>query len=143
MTRLRSTIMVAGLSLAGALWAAPSFAQSCNEDMQKLGERRNTEMDIINGLIKEAKGKPLDPTVFCAKSAGLNAAETAMIAYLEKNKDWCQFPDQMVDQLKATHVKNVSFSAKACEFAAKIKKMKEQQADGTAPQAQPLPTGPL
>lgn len=143
MTRLRSTIVIAGLSLAGALWAAPSFAQSCNEDMQKLGARRNAEMATINDLIKAAKGKALDPTVFCAKSGGLNAAESAMLAYLEKNKDWCQIPDEMVDQLKATHIKNVAFSAKACEFAAKIKKMKEQQAEGGAPQAQPLPTGPL
>ncbi len=143
MTRLSSTIMVAGLSLAGVAWAAPSFAQSCNEDLQKLAQRRTAEMSTINDMIKAAKGKPLDPTMFCAKSGGLNVAETAMLAYLEKNKDWCQIPDEMVDQLKATHIKNVAFAARACDFAAKIKKMKDQQADGGAPQAQPLPTGPL
>lgn len=143
MTRLRSSIMIAGLSLAGALWAAPVFAQSCNEDLQKLGLQRNAEMAYMNVLIKEAKGKPLDPTLFCAKSAGLNSAEGAMLAYLEKNKDWCQIPDGMVTQLKETHTKNLAFAAKACDFAAKIKKMKEQQAEGGAPQVQPLPTGPL
>ena len=143
MTRLSSTIMVGGLALAGALWAAPSFAQSCNEDLQKLGLQRNAEMAYMNVLIKAAKGKPLDPTLFCAKSAGLNAAEAAMLAYLEKNKDWCQIPDGMVAQLKETHTKNLAFAAKACDFAAKIKKMKEQQAEGSAPQVAPLPTGPL
>ena len=66
-----------------------------------------------------------------------------MIAYMEKNKDWCQIPDEAIAQLKANHAKSVAFSAKACKVAAQIKKMKEQQAQGGAPQAQPLPTGPL
>jgi hypothetical protein len=137
-------MLVLGLSLGGAAWAAPSFAQqSCGEDLQKLAQRREAELTIINNLVKSAHGKQLDPTVFCAKSAGLNTAETAMIAYMEKNKDWCQIPDEALDQLKANHAKSVAFSGKACAVAAQIKKMKEQQAAGGGPQAQPLPTGPL
>jgi hypothetical protein len=93
--------------------------------------------------VKAAKGKQLDPAVFCAKSAGLNSAETAMIVYMEKNKDWCQVPDEALAQLKANHAKSVAFSTKACNVAAQIKKMKEQQAQGGGPQAQPLPSGPL
>ena len=77
------------------------------------------------------------------KSAGLIRAETALIAYMEKNKDWCSFPDEAIDQLKEHHAKNRSFNAKACQVAAQIKKMKEQQAQGGGPQVQPLPTGPL
>ncbi len=130
------------LSLGGAGWAAPSYAQSCAEDLQKLAQRRESELEIINGMVKAAKGKQLDPAVFCAKSAGLNTAETAMLAYMEKNKDWCQVPDEAISQLKANHAKSVAFSAKACQVAAQIKKMKEQQAQG-GPQAQPLPAGPL
>jgi hypothetical protein len=137
-------MLVLGLSLGGVAWAAPSFAQqSCGEDLQKLAQRREAELTIINNLVKSAHGKQLDPTVFCAKSAGLNTAETAMIAYMEKNKDWCQIPDEALDQLKANHAKSVAFSGKACAVAAQIKKMKEQQAAGGGPQAQPLPTGPL
>jgi hypothetical protein len=131
------------LSLGGAGWAAPSYAQSCAEDLQKLAQRRESELAIINGMVKAAKGKQLDPAVFCAKSAGLNSAENAMIAYMEKNKDWCQVPDEALAQLKANHAKSVAFSTKACTVAAQIKKMKEQQAQGGGPQAQPLPAGPL
>ena len=131
------------LSLGGAGWAVPSYAQSCAEDLQKLAQRRESELAIINGMVKAAKGKQLDPAVFCAKSAGLNSAENAMIAYMEKNKDWCQVPDEALAQLKANHAKSVAFSSKACNVAAQIKKMKEQQAQGGGPQAQPLPTGPL
>ncbi len=137
-------MLALALSLGGAGWAAPSYAQqSCGDDLQKLMQRREAQLQIINGLVKAAHGKQIDPTVFCAKSAGLNGAENAMIAYMEKNKDWCQVPDEAIAQLKANHARTASFSAKACEVAAKIKKMKEQQAQGGAQQAQPLPTGPL
>jgi hypothetical protein len=87
---------------------------------------------------------------FCSRSAPLNSVESEMIAYMEKNKDWCQVPDDAISALKATHVKSVSFAAKACGVASQIKKMKEQAEKnaaaggaGGAPQAQPLPAGPL
>ena len=144
MTRRFTKLLVLALSLGGAAWAIPSFAQqSCGEDLQKLAQRRAAELETINNLVKSAHGKQLDPAVFCAKSAGLNAAENALIAYMEKNKDWCQVPDGAIAQLKANHVKSVAFSGRACAAAAQLKKMKEQQAQGGGPQAQPLPTGPL
>jgi hypothetical protein len=111
--------------------------------MQKLAQRRETELATINALVKSAKGKQLDPTVFCSKSSGLISVENAMIAYMEKNKDWCGFPDDAIGNLKANHAKSSSFAAKACKVAAEIKKMKDQQANGGGPQVQPLPTGPL
>jgi len=141
MTRRFAAALIVALSLGGAPWALPAHAQSCGEDLHKLAQKREAELAVINGLVKSAHGKQLDPTVFCAKSAGLNAAEDAMIAYMEKNKDWCEIPDEALAQLKANHAKSLAFSAKACKVAAELKKMKEQQAEGGGPQ--PLPTGPL
>ena len=144
MTRRFTTMLFLALSLGGAGWAVPSSAQqSCGEDLQKLAQRREAELVTINNLVKSAHGKQLDPAVFCAKSAGLNAAENAMIAYMEKNKDWCQVPDEALAQLKANHAKSLAFSGRACQVAAQMKKMKDQQAQGGGPQVQPLPTGPL
>ena len=141
---MRSTAMASiALALAGAAWAAPALAQSCGDDLQKLAQRREAEMATINTIIKAAKGKQLDPTVFCAKSGGLIATENAMIAYMEKNKDWCGIPDDVLGGLKANHVKSTAFAAKACKVAGELKKAKEQAADGGGPQAQPLPAGPL
>ena len=111
--------------------------------MQKLAEARNTQLEIVNNFAKSFHGKPMDPEQFCAKSAGLVRAESALIAYMEKNKDWCSFPDEAISQLKEHHAKNAQFNAKACTVAAQMKKMKEQAAQGGGPQAQPLPTGPL
>jgi hypothetical protein len=134
------------LDLAFAFFAAlsaPAFAD-CGQDMQKLAQARNVEMQRVNEYAKSFHGKPMDPAGFCAKTAGLLHAEDALIAYMTKNKDWCSFPDDAINNLKAGHAKNSGFSAKACEVAAKFKKMKEQAAQqGAGPQAQPLPAGPL
>ena len=51
--------------------------------------------------------------------------------------------DEAINNLKTSHAKNAGFNAKACTVAAKIKKMKEQAAQGGGPQVQPLPAGPL
>ncbi len=120
-----------------------SASADCGGDMQKLAQDRNTQLQVVNDFAKSFHGKPMDPEAFCAKSAGLIRAESALIAYMEKNKDWCSFPDEAITQLKEHHAKNAGFNAKACTVAAQMKKMKEQAAQGGGPQAQPLPTGPL
>ena len=127
-----------------AAFAAPAFAD-CGQDMQKLAQARNVEMEKVNSYAKSFKGKPMDPAGFCAKTSGLLRAEEALIAYMTKNKDWCSFPDDAINNLKAGHVKNAGFNSKACKVASQIQKMKEQAAQGAAagPQAQPLPAGPL
>ena len=132
-----AVVLAAGLS-------GSAFAD-CGSDMQKLAEARNSQLQVVNDFAKSFHGKPMDPEQFCAKSAGLVRAESALIAYMEKNKDWCSFPDEAIGQLKEHHAKNAGFNAKACSVAAQMKKMKEQaaQGGGGGPQAQPLPTGPL
>ena len=98
--------------------------------MQKLAQDRNTQLQVVNDFAKSFHGKPMDPEAFCLKSAGLIRAEAALIAYMEKNKDWCSFPDEAIGQLKEHHIKNAQFNAKACTVAAQMKKMKEQAAQG-------------
>ena len=132
------------LAAAGATLNASAYAD-CGADMQKLAQTRNVELQKVSDLAKSFHGKPMDPEQFCAKSAGLIRAEAALIAYMDKNKDWCSFPDDAIENLKTAHAKNAGFNARACTVAEKIKKMKEQaaQGGGGGPQAQPLPAGPL
>ena len=137
-------VLTFGLAATAFVAAAPAWAD-CGQDMQKLAAERNVEMTKVNNFAKAAKGKPLDPAAFCSISQGLLRAEANLIAYMQKNKDWCSFPDDAIANLKTSHAKNSGFNAKACTVAAKIKKMKEQAAEGGGggPQAQPLPRGPL
>ena len=141
MERKRPHVLATALFAAGATLTGSAYAD-CGADMQKLAQERNVQLQVVNDFAKAAHGKPMDPEQFCLKSAGLIRAESALIAYMEKNKDWCSFPDEAIDQLKEHHAKNAGFNAKACQVAAQIKKMKEQQAAG-GPGVQPLPTGPL
>ena len=61
------------LALAAA-FAGPARAD-CGQDMQKLAQARNAELEKVNTFAKAAHGKPLDPEAFCVKSAGLLKAE--------------------------------------------------------------------
>jgi hypothetical protein len=146
----KQRIAFAGLALAlgCAIFSQSAVAdQNCNEDIQKLAQRREAELAKINNLVKVSQGKKLDPAVFCSQSAGLGSVENALIAYMVKNKDWCSIPDDAINNLKEAHAKSAAFSSKACTVASQMRKMKEQEASGGAgaagPQAQPLPTGPL
>ena len=137
---IRLTLFAFGLTACAATLTGAAFAQqSCGEDLKRLSEKREAELTRINNLVRAAKGKPIDPVMFCSQSSGLNTAENALIAYMEKNKDWCGVPDEALAGLKENHVKSLAFAAKACKVAAQIKK---EQAAGAA-QAQPLPAGPL
>jgi hypothetical protein len=142
--RARSGLIALGL-MAGymGLSATALAQQSCGEDLKKLTDKRQVELTRINALVAAAKGKPMDPEVFCKQSQGLNSVENALIAYMEKNKDWCGIPDEIVSAMKENHAKSAAFAGKACAVAAKWKKQQEAGGGNGAPQAQPLPTGPL
>jgi hypothetical protein len=139
------------LAAAAFVLASPALAaDDCAGDLQKLAARREDALKGINQMVASSHGKKLDPDAFCARSRPLNAAEDAMLAYMIKNKDWCQIPEDAIAQLKASHAKSVEFGGKACTVAAQIKKMKQQAEKaaqqgvaGGAPAQQPLPAGPL
>ena len=143
MTRKRFYAVGAGLFLAVGLGG--SAYADCGSDMQKLAEARNTQLEIVNNFAKSFHGKPIDPEAFCGKSEGLVRAENALIAYMEKNKDWCSFPDEAIAQLKEHHAKNTAFSAQGLHRRGADEK--DEGAGGSGrrggPQAQPLPAGPL
>lgn len=121
----------------------PALAD-CQEEMGKIMQERLT---LIAGLNKlSGANKQLDPGLACPRLRSLAAADGKLVSYLEKNKDWCNVPDNFVDNAKQGHDKSVAYAAKACKVAAQIEKMKQQQAQGGnmgAPQAQKLPSGPL
>ena len=139
----RLAIVALALGLSAAFAAPAARATDCGADMQKFTVDRMNAMKSINDVVAAAKGKQMDPAVFCAKSRPLLDVENKMIAYMEKNLDWCQIPEQLITQLKDAHGKSASFSAKACTVAAQMKKAQEAGGAAGQPAAQPLPAGPL
>ena len=140
--------VIAGLSLlAFAAGVAPARAQSCQEDFQKLTERRMAQLQVLNNLGKAGKGK-MDPNAACPAAKKLVGIEGEMLGYMNKNKEWCAIPDNVIDGFKQASAKTKGFASQACTVAAKMKQMMQQQreqaANGGGMGAPPkLPSGPL
>ncbi len=137
-----------GLS-AGALLVlstAPALAD-CATDIQGFMKKRDGVIAQLKGLQKGGK-KQLDPAAACPKFRSLTGIMNETIAYFEKNKEWCQIPDQFVDGAKQQRAQFSKTAGQACGIAAKIEKMKKQAAQqqaqgGLGSQVQQLPHGPL
>ena len=114
---IRLAFLVFGLMAGSAALSASALAQNltCGEDIKQLAEKRQVELDRMNNLVHAAKGKPVAPAVFCSQSAAINSAENALITYMEKNKDSCSVPDDMLRSLKANREKVLAFWKKNCE----------------------------
>ena len=131
------------VAAAGFLVASSCVALAdCQEDLGKLMAKRTTAMEALNKMNSGGK-KQLDPIAACPKLKGLTAIENEVVSYLEKNKEWCNVPENFLDQAKAGRAKTAAFATKACQVAAQVQKMKEQQAQGGGQFVQKLPTGPL
>lgn len=143
-TFLRS---VSGLSaLALLATAGVANAQSCQEDFQKLTQRRMAQIQVLNNIGKAGKGK-MDPSAACPAAKKLVAVESEMLGYMNKNKEWCNIPDNVVEGFKQAGAKTKTFASQACAAAAKMKQMMEQQreqaASGGMGAPPKLPSGPL
>ena len=130
-----------------AALALPGVAKAdCNEDFGKLMSKRMAEVAALNGNSKNNGGK-LDPASACPRLRNLAAIEGQLVSYMQKNKDWCNMPDDLVEKMTASRAKSAGFAAKACSFAAKMKEMQQQQATQQIQQQQQqavkLPAGPL
>jgi len=148
---LRSSKISPGLLRLTLLAAATigftglAFAD-CNEDFAKLMAKRMTEIGALNQISKANHGK-LDPIAACPRLKNLAAAEGDVVAYMTKNKDWCNLPDDLVEKMVSSRAKTASVATKACTFAVKLKQaQKQQQAQQSQQQQQQavkMPTGPL
>ncbi len=138
-TLLSLAVLAAGLS------SRPAAAGDCNTDVAGLTQKRQSVIDKLNVLAKSSKGK-LDPVASCPVLQTLVRAEGELLKYLVANKNWCNIPEEAVNNLQAASGKSQGFATQACNFAVQAKKAKEQQASASASiaaEAQKLPAGPL
>ena len=135
-------------AIAASLLLPAAARADCNVDMGALAAKRATANALLDQNKKSHGGK-LDPVSACPQLKALAAAQGAVVSYMQKNKDWCGLPDQIVTQSAAAQAQISGFAVKACGMIAKIKQMQAQQA-ATAQQQQQaqipalkLPAGPL
>jgi hypothetical protein len=103
--------------------AGPASAQVCQDGAKLIQERQS----IVQQLNKAGgKEKKLDPRMACSAFGKLVANGEQSLKWLETNKDWCQIPDQVEDNLKQEHDKVKEIRGKACQAAAKVEQMQKQ-----------------
>ena len=108
-------------ALAGT--AAPAAAQVCQEGSKFIQERQA----IVQQLNKAGgKDRKLDPRMACGTFGKLLANGEQSLKWLETNKDWCQIPDQVVENLQQEHNKVKEIRGQACQAAAKLTQMEKQ-----------------
>ncbi len=141
----RIFLLLAGFIVLLLGGASGARAQSCNDDLADFSKQRTAEIEALNAISKAHQGK-LDPVGACPHLKGMKAVEGKMLAYLEKNKEWCNIPDDFINGFKANSEKTAGMSKQACDIAAKMKKMQEGgglAGGGNLPPPPKLPAGPL
>lgn len=144
---LRGFAIAAAAGAMTLLAVGEAAAQSCQEDFTKLSARREANVKALNAMTGGGKRK-LDPIAACPRLQSLAAAERALIAYMEKNKDWCGIPDEVVANARKGAARTGGVAAQACKVAGQVRQMRAQaqrqaREGGGGPQVQRMPSGPL
>lgn len=122
---------VAVVALAGALVlveAPPALAmtESCQNDLNKVAQGR---LDAINRINTFRKKRP-SATQACSAFGNLVSSEAKMLKWMEDNKEWCQIPEQLIEDLKKGAAQGQKVRNQACSAAKKEAQMRAQAASG-------------
>lgn len=142
---MRYLLLLAGFFLLLLAGASGARAQSCNDDLGAFGKKRNSEIEALNAISK-SHGNKLDPVAACPHLRSMQSIEAKMLAYLVKNKEWCNIPDEFLQNFKNNSGRTGTMAGQACALAAKVKQMQSQgggMGAGNLPPPPKLPAGPL
>jgi hypothetical protein len=142
---MRILLLLAGFFLLLLAGASGARAQSCNDDLGAFGKKRNDEIQALNSISK-SHGNKLDPVAACPHLRNMQSIEGKMLAYLVKNKEWCNIPDDFLNNFKTNSEKTGAMAGQACKLAEQVKKMQSQGGGvggGNLPPPPKLPAGPL
>ncbi|MGL5115844.1 MAG: hypothetical protein ACRC7G_04330 [Beijerinckiaceae bacterium] len=124
-------IVAAGLVAASFAFVPADQAQaqsaSCQGDFAKVMQPR---MDLIQRINGFAKKRPSAGQA-CSTLGQLAAADTRLIKWMEENKDWCQIPDDLLEQVKGSQGQVSRSRGQACnaakQQASQIQRARAQQ----------------
>jgi hypothetical protein len=140
--KMRPLFILAVFFLAFFAVSSGARAQTCNEDLGAFGKERNAEMEALGAISKQHDNK-LDPVAACPHLKKMKEIEGKMSAYLAKNKEWCNIPDEFLNQFNSSAERTAKIAEQACALAAKAKQMQQNGGMGNLPPPPKLPAGPL
>jgi hypothetical protein len=113
---LKRIACVAGLGLALAVSIDPTPAQAQSTICDRIGtllKQREGIMKRINGMGK----KNVNPATACSLFNSLASNGTQTIAFATENKDWCQIPDDFLQNLTNSQKQVQTVRGQACRAA--------------------------
>jgi hypothetical protein len=119
------------MALLAVTTGAEAMTASCQAEFEKFNTERQTEVDRINAFNKKR------PTArqACAVFNNLTGVESRMIKWMDANKDWCQIPETLIEQLKGAAGQTTKVRGQVCTAA-----RREGQGGGAAaPRGAPPP----
>jgi hypothetical protein len=133
-------IAATGLSMGSLLLSSSAQAQAsnCQVDFQKVMGPRQTLIERINGF----RNKKPTATQACSTLGQLVSADGRLIKWLTDNKEWCQIPDQLIEQVQGSSGQASRSRNQACGAAknqqsqiarARAAQARAQQGGGGAP----------
>jgi hypothetical protein len=113
---VRFVILTIGIGTGGSLLlsgAAQAQASNCQADFQKVMAPREALMQRINGF------RTKRPTAgqACSTLGQLVTADSRVLQWMTENKDWCQIPDSLVEQLQGASGQVSRSRGQACAAA--------------------------
>jgi hypothetical protein len=134
MTHIRLHLLAA-LAVAGVFMSAPAFAQSSAcQDGQKILMERQGLIQQFNKLTNGGKNKQIDPRAACTIFSKLVVNGNAGEKWMTDNKDWCQVPDQVVENFSKDQKRTQDLKGQACGAAAKMAEMEKRAKQQAAQQ---------
>ena len=116
---------------------------SCETQMTKFQERRQTQMAELDKIVKTSKNGKVDPAASCPKLKSLVSIETEMRNWMTKQQSTCGIPNEIMGQMREATGKTAQIAERACQAAAEMKRQQTGAPSAGAPPAMKLPAGPL
>lgn len=122
---LLRSVLACSLAAGAIAASAPASAQASScQDAQVFMKARQSIVEELNKL--GGKDKKMDPRKACASFGKLAKNGETGLKWFEANKDWCQVPDQVVQNFTQEHDKVKELRGQACKVAAQVNEMEKK-----------------
>lgn len=99
---------------SGTLLGVTVARADCQTDFVAI----RAEMDEKGKALQAAGKSKASPQELCPLFRAYTAAEGKLAKYLADNKDWCQIPEQAIEQSRSSNQKSAALRDKVCAAAA-------------------------
>lgn len=112
-SQILAAAMVFGMSLLIPTSGAQAQASNCQADFQKVMGPRQALIERINGF----RNKKPTASQACSTLGQLVSADGKLVKWMTDNKDWCQIPDQLIEQVQGSTAQASRSRSQACGAA--------------------------